>query len=369
MKTTRFILYVLFACITTFSISCKDEEITPVNENDKQTNQTETDSTVYVINYGKYNAGNGEISILDEQNLTIENKQIYAANDQELGSTIESAIIVGNYLYLAGNAGDGIIILDAKTFESVKTINQNITKPRYFAADDKYIYVSCWGEVDSWSDVSNSYIAVIDHTQNTYITKIPLANGAQGLTIANGKLYVALQSRSKIGVIDLSDFSNIKYIETKAVCQQVALDANNNLWVSQVSSYSHPAGADSVGLLHVDTKADTIISFHKYSQLGSNGYIVANKDGSKIYAMGAEAYPSTVSELQVFDIATKSFASTPLLKGESFYGIGYSKNSGYLYVCLAPDLSTNGSLKILNDQGEELAELETSIGPMHILAP
>jgi len=364
MKNNQFFICLLLSIVATMFTSCKEDEIGPADN--KQIEQV-TDSLVYIVNYGSYGEANGEISVVDELNFTVNNQQVYAANGKGIGASIQSAIKIGDNIYLAANSGDGVVVLDS-ALKIQKTIKENITKPRYFVADDQYLYLSCLGDIDSWSNVSNSYIAIIDHTSNEFVSKIPLPNGAQGITIANGKLYVALQSRAKLAVIDLADHSKISYIKTMAVCQQVVLDTDENLWVSQVSTPSHFVGADSVGLLEIDTKADTVLSFSEYSGLGSDGYIVLNKTKTKIFAMGAEPWPSTKSELKVFDLVNKSFVDEPLLEGESFYGIGCSSNSGYIYVGISPG-DVDGSVKILDEEGTELSELQVGVSPLSVFVP
>lgn len=359
--------FLSFLLISVGLFSCKEDPVTP-NDDDKK--ETVDSSSVYLINYGSYAKISGEISVVDEVNFVIDEDAIAAANGQKLGSSIQSGYINGDEMYLSGNAGDNITILDAKTLKvSHASITEKITKPRYFASDDENMYVSCWGVVNSgeWSVVPRSYIAVVDLATKTLTDSIALPAGPEGLAVVDGTLYAAMMSADSVAAINLDDYSDISYVKTNAVSQHIVVDSNNDLWVSQVSTYSQGAEPNEIGLVKIDTETNTVADFVNYEGISNSGYLEINKDKSKIYVMGAGGMDGGTAEVQVFDIATKSFADAPLVTGESFYGIGYSSATDYLYVMSYAYGGDNGTLYIYNAAGELQKELTVGVGPQHIV--
>jgi len=209
----KIILSVLF--LSTVFVSCSDDD----NPKDKK----EYDKVAYVVNYGGYGKGNGEISIYDTEKETMTQNGYKTANSIDFSSNIQSMSVYNDVAYLMSNAGDKIDVLDAATLKALgNPVSGDITKPRYFAATGNTAYISCWGNVDDWSVMANSYIATMDLTSKT-ITKIAVPGGSEGVIIVNNKLFVGSTVSKKITVIDLSN-NNMSFISVSGVPQQFVED-------------------------------------------------------------------------------------------------------------------------------------------------
>ncbi len=352
----KIILSVLL--LSTVFVSCSSDD----GPDDKK----EYNKVAYVVNYGGYAKGNGEISVYDIETNTISQNGYKTANNVDFTSNIQSMSIYNDVAYLMSNAGDKIDVIDAGTLvASINPISEDITKPRYFAATGNTAYISCWGEVNDWSVMANSYIAKMDLSSNT-ITKIALPGGPEGVIVSDNKLFVALSNVNKVAVINLAT-EVISYIEVSAVPQQFVADDSGNIWVSTVSKYSTPFPSDKLGLSIINSKTNKVIGEVNFPEMGSDGWIDITSDKKTIYAMGAESWPGTATTIYAIDVANKSIGTSALITGENYYGFNVNPDNDDIYVLVAPDTSLPGTLKIHSSNGVLLNEKTTGPGPNHVL--
>jgi len=355
-------LLVLAAAIMIGFTACKKDE----NETNQDNTKEQTVAKALIVNYGTYKLSNGEISIYDEAAKTITNKAYEKANDLAYSSCIQSMAIHNGKAYLMANNGDKIDVLDASTLAAAGTPIVDITKPRYFTAEGNTGYISCWGPVEDWSNVKDSYVAVVDLSTNTITNTIAIPNGPEGIIYHNNKLYVALAFARQIAVVDLSS-NAVSYIDTKAVPMHLVKDNSNQIWATVVSTYSNPSGADSVGLAIINTTTDEVSSYVNFEGISGGGQILINNDKSSIYVMGKEAWPGTLSTVYQINTANKTIASSALISGENFNGIGYNPTTDNIYVMISPSTDVNGTIQIYSAEGNLIDEAETSIAPLHVV--
>ena len=354
----KIILSVLF--LSTIFISCSDDD-------EPKQPVIEYDNVAYIVNYGGYNAGNGEISIYNTDDKTITQDGYKAANGVSLASNIQSMSIHDDVAYLMSNAGDKIDILDATTLKALgNPISTDITKPRYFTASKRFGYISCWGKVDDWNVMANSYIAKMDLESNT-ITKLDLPGGPEGVIVSDNKLYVASSINNEVTVINLTNFEITKTITVSAVPQQFVIDDSGNIWVSMVSKYSTPFPGNKLGFAIINPKNDTVIEEVNFPGIGSEGWIAISPDKKTIYAMGADAWPGTATTIYTIDVANKTLGASALISGEKYYGFNVSPENGDIYVLIAPDTSAPGTLEIYGSNGTLLSTEVTGPGPNHVV--
>jgi len=352
----KIILSVLF--LSTVFISCSDDDTPkpPVKEYDK---------VAYIVNYGGYGKGNGEISTYDTEKKTIVQNSYNAANGVDFTSNIQSMAIYNDVAYLMSNAGDKIDILDAETLKALgNPVSDDIIKPRYFTADGNTAYISCWGEVYDWNIMANSYIAKMDLSSKT-ITKILIPGGTEGVIVVNNKLFIGSTVSKKITVIDLSD-NSMSFIAVSGVPQQFVEDGDGNIWVSTVSKFSTPVPTDLVGLEVINPKTNKVTATVNFPGIGSNGFISISSDKKNIYAIGGESWGGTTSIFTI-DVAGKTISSDALITGENFNGLGVNPENNDIYILVSPDTSNPGKLKIYASNGTLLSETETGLAPQQVV--
>ncbi|MCW3807238.1 PKD domain-containing protein [Plebeiibacterium marinum] len=321
----------------------------------------------YVINYGGYSGEKTTISLYDKITDEIVNGYYTMVNGAHMVSNAQYAYNYKGSVYFMGNNVDQIYSVDANSFKQTSNgITDGIIKPRYCVGNEDVLYVSCWGG-DIWTDESLSYIAKIDLNTKA-VEKIDLAGGPEGLAIANGKLYAALNYEAKIAVIDLATEA-ISYIEAPAVSSYFVKDAENNLYVSLVSTYSDYSDQDGIG--YINTTTDEMVT---YGLTGvSNSYVnilQPNKDFSKLYVM-TSAYDvnwNLSGAVAVFDIASKTFENANFVEGVSgLNGLGVNSLTDNVYCFVSPSTTQAGKVVVYDSEGVKVKEVNAGIAPMMMM--
>jgi len=323
-------------------------------------------SLSYVINYGSYSGDKSSISVYEENSELLTNRHYETVNTVPMVSNVQYAYNYDGKIFMMGNNSDQVFWVDEVTFKQTKNgITDDIIKPRYCVADGNYLYVSCWGG-NIWEDITLSYIAKVNLDTEKVEKKIALEGGPEGLAIVNGKLYAALNYKKSIAVMNL-DTEAISYIETEAVSSYFIKDKKDNLYASQISSYSTPS--TETGLAYINT-ATNEYELYKLDGISSSyvNIMSANDDYSKLYVM-TSAYDASWNlsgAIAIFDTATKSFDATNLAEGISgLNGLGFNDDKVFSFV--SPSTSANGKLVTYNTDGTLMKEYETGISPLMLL--
>ena len=356
----KFITFSLIAFAFFAFVACESEdEDTTVD----YTNQL-------IINYGNYGSVSSTITGYYANNSTVYTDYYEGINNTTLTSNIEHAYQYNDKIYFLGNDADQVFWVDSETFKQTENgVSDDIVKPRYCVGEGDYLYISCWGG-DIWGDSTLSYIAKFNVTSNTVEEKIMMEGGPEGLAIANGKLYAALNYKKAIAVMDLNT-NNITEIETEAATSFFTKDATDNLYVTFISTWGLPSY--STGLGYVNTTTDAIDNVYALDGVSSSysDILVPNSDFSKLYVMASAWVQDTDSTwvqqgaIASFDVASKSF-DTNIAEGISgINGIGYSDNT--LFYFLSPSVDTYGSVVALNEDGTIKGQYETGIAPTQII--
>ena len=128
----------------------------------------------------------------------------------------------------------------------------------------------------------DSYIAVFNIKTNTVEKTIGLPGGPEGLEIARGKLFAALNYKDSVAVINLGN-EKVSYIETPAVTSYFLKDDKENLYVTLVSTVTDFSTETGIGYINTSSErlAETFPIENVSSAYGS--VIQVNADFSKIY--------------------------------------------------------------------------------------
>ncbi|MBS2212313.1 PKD domain-containing protein [Carboxylicivirga mesophila] len=319
----------------------------------------------YVINYGGYSGEKTTISLYDKITDELTNGYFTYVNGTHMVSNVQYAYNYNDKVYFMSNNLDQVNFVDAKSFKQTSNgITEGIIKPRYCVADGDVLYVSCWGG-DIWTDTNLSYIAKIDLTTNTVTGKIDLPGGPEGLAIANGKLYAALNYENRIAVIDLSNEA-ISYITTPAVSSYFLKDSDDNLYVSLVSTYSNFSDKDGLG--YINTITDEITTY-ELSGVSSSyvNILAADKTFSKLYVMTSayDANWNLSGAIAVFDVASKTFETNNIVDGLSgLNGIAVNSITDNVYGFISPGATQAGRINVYTSEGSLVKELSCGISPI-----
>jgi YVTN family beta-propeller protein len=313
-------------------ISCTKD---PENDNPSIPSEELFKSGIYIVNEGNFGANNATIDLFVKDSNTLYSNIFNTVNNRPLGD-------VANSMYIHNNKG--YIILNGSA--SVEVINVN-------------------NAVSDW--VSNSVKRVNLNTKS--ITQsIEVGQGPEGMAIYNGKLFVAnsggFSDDSIISVISTVTNEVIAGIIVGDAPTALAFDKNNKLWVLCRGSY----GTDFMST-EDDTYAKIVCinpntyEIEKTFIIGEKGdhpdKMKINKSKDALYYLGS--YNFNLGVYKHF-ISDNALAQNPIRLGY-YYGLGYDKVDGELYVADAVDFVQRGYVYKINDSGNILDSFRVGIIP------
>lgn len=344
MKKLAFIL-ILFA-VNVF-VSCDSDKI-------DDPFPSELVEGCYVVNYGNYGSGGASISKYDyntDEMTNFYNEQ--QNNGNEILSNIQYAYPYNDSVFLIGNSVDQLITMNPLLVQSKNGVTDQLNNPRFCVASGDYLYISCLGANPDWSKFPGSYVAKFNIKNNLVEKTISLPGGPEGMEVANGKLFVALNYKDSIGVIDLKT-EQVSYIATPAVTSYFVKDKSENLYVALVDTYTNPS--TETGLGYINTTSNKIESVYKIDKI-SNSYgsvIKANYDLSKIYVITSayDANWNLTGAVAEFNVASKTFSPNNLVSGISgISGVEVNPYDDNVYVFSAPSVTGAGKMDIYSSSG------------------
>ncbi|KAF0238421.1 MAG: hypothetical protein FD181_1071 [Prolixibacteraceae bacterium] len=330
-----------------FLVSCNNNEIDDLFPG-------ELVEGCYVVNYGSYGKGGGSISKYDYNTGLMTNFYNEQQNGgREFLSNIQYAYTYNDSVYLIGNLADQLVTMNPLLVQSKNGVSEQLNNPRFCVASGDYLYISCLGPNPDWSKIPGSYIAKLNINSNKVEKTIKLPGGPEGMEVANGKLFVALNYKDSIGVIDLKT-EQVSYIATPAVTSYFVKDKGENLYVTLVSTYNN--FSTETGLGYINTKTAKLESTYKLDNVSSSyGSVIQSNDGfTKIYVITSayDANWNLTGAVAEFNVATKTFNSKSLVSGISgISGIAVNPKDDNMYVFSAPSVTGAGKMDIYSSTG------------------
>ena len=330
-----------------FLVSCNNNEI-------DNPFPSELVEGCYVVNYGSYGKGGASISKYDYNTGVMTN--FYDQNQnggREILSNIQHAYSYNDSVYLIGNLADQLITMNPLLVQSRNGVTEQLNNPRFSVASGDYLYVSCWGTHPDYAKMQGSYIAKFNIKSNKVEKTIKLPGGPEGMEVANGKLFVALNYKDSIGVIDLKT-EQVSYIATPAVTSYFVKDKSENLYVTLVSTYNNFSAETGIG--YINTKIAKLEASYKIDNVSSNygSVLQANDDFTKIYVITSayDANWNLTGAVAEFNVATKTFGPANLVSGISgVSGISVNPYDDNVYVFSAPSVTGAGKMDIYSSSG------------------
>lgn len=297
------------------------------------------DNGILVANEGAFSGGTGTISFISEDFTTTEEKVYNKINNQNIGTILQSVGFYKDNAYFIANVGNKISVANRYSMEKITEITTDLNNPRYIAFSNGKGFVTNWGDGFNTED---DFIAVIDLSTSTIISKIPVAEGPEQIIVNGDTLYVSHKggfgSGNSVSVINASTNMLIKTISVGSVPDEMALDLSGNLLVScEGKAQTSWNPTETLGsLVTIDTSTNTVIAtldfaseFHPNKMIFNNEIIYLSTS-NKIFKMEATSTTIPTSEI----ITT------------SVYGLSINDNK--IYVTDAGNFQDNGTLKIFD---------------------
>lgn len=311
---------------------------------------------VVVLNEGNFGAGNASVSFIGDNGSLI-NSIFQAANGgQNLGDVAQSMYMDDDKAYIVLNGSGTVEVVNRYTFEHVGTISSGLSNPRYILIENGKGYVSNWGDP---SDTTDDFIAVVNLNSYTVEASIPVVEGPEKMTKANGKIYVAHMGGwgygNSVSVINTANNSISGSIEVGDVPHGMVED-NGILYVLCSGKAAWTGEETDGGLFAYHIASNAMLSVSTISNQHPTHLV--KDDGKLYYTMDGNVYSTSLTN--------PVHSTTPLfsMADQSVFGAyGFAVNNGKIYVADAGDYISNGTVYVYSTSGNLLNDYSVGFLP------
>lgn len=349
-RILRTFLIVTFFSFT--SCSTDDSPVQPENENENYSDG------IFILNEGIWGQGNSSVTFLDSEAEEVAH-QIFknANNGADLGDVGQNIGFYKDHAFVVMNASNSIEVVNRNTFQSVGTIDRDLSNPRYITFSEGKAFVSNWGDL---SNPDDDFIAVINADDFTVESTIDVAEGPEKLISGNGKIYVAhtgvYNISDKVSVIDPVKNEIDTEITVGAVPNSLVLH-NNYLWVLSGGKPSYLDDESAGSLSKIDLGTNQVVKEIPFSNPTDHPANLDLEGGQFLFTMGNAVY--------AFTEMVESLPGTPIFEMEGVdYLYGFEADDASIFAASAsPDFTSNGKLLVFDLSGNVLNTFETGINP------
>lgn len=310
-------------------------------------------SSVIIINEGGFSQNNSSIASFSISEKKITNDVYFSANGNELGDTGNDMVILGEKGFIAMTGSNKIEVVSTINFKSLGSIDfTDFGGPRNIAISGTLGYAT----------TSNSMLVKFDLSSYAVLDKMNLDFKPEGITSANGKLFIAISgwgAGNSVTVVDESSFKIVKNITVKVNPINI-LSVDNDVFVVSTGTYAF-SGGDGMGML---TKIDaSTLNILDTLQIENNPGKIAVGYKEELFVINGDGIVHLSGT--TMSIINKTLISAAEVNNIYFtiYSVGYDQVSQLLYLGNPKDFSQNGEIAIFDLSGNEQGRFDVGINP------
>jgi YVTN family beta-propeller protein len=318
---------------------------------------------VFILNQGRDKQNEASLSFYDPEtgNVTdiVMNNPDKPAETEPLGDLGQDMLIYGSKLYISVSNSGYIRVLHVETKQTIAKIPlkgslDNSLNPRYMAAHDGNVYVTCWG---------NNSVARIDTTALAVNAFVPVGSYPEGIAACayNNKLYVAnsgAMAGNTLSVIDVPTFTVEREITVGLNPNLVKAGREGYIYLNFLGNYFDIPG----GFQRIDLPGNEVTT------LGHRPKGDFIWDEKTIYYYDVTYGLSGAPETSYGKFATSDYAThTPLITDNTTlsvpFAIGLDPVGKNIYLADAMDFSNPGKVYIFDTQGKLIHDFSAGVIP------
>lgn len=307
----------------------------------------------FVLNSGKMGLNNASLAYYDKATKEC-NPTVFESmnNGLKLGDTAEDLYIVGDRIYIAVY-NSGIIYITDKNGKVVKKIvsknGDNTQKPRRFASDNDYVYVTYF----------DGYLARISRkTLELDVKQVKVGNNPESVKVTNGKIYVANSGGlnypnydKEVSVIDAKTFTKERDIEVILNPTELEIDRKGNVYVISNGNYKD-----------IPNTLQRINPDYSVNELGSATLMKIHPNGDKLYTIyaqfGAPSIDYKVYDIEARKYLDKSFVNSKIKFAASPASLDIDPATSNIYIGTS-DYRTNAEMYIISPADTLISSFNT----------
>lgn len=318
----------------------------------------EFEKGVLIINEGAFGANDGEVYHYDPSSGQLKSNIFEAKNGRPFAGLLQDMVEAEGRLYLVGNTGK-VEVVDPKDFASKGAVIEGLDISRSLVVANQKLYISDWGPYDANFNNPNSYVAVVEQLDGGTISKkISVSSNPEGMFVTGNQILVACQAAQKMDVISLSTELVTKSIEVTGSPVRF-FEANGKLFLFAKDSeniYLHEINRSSAEIIQT-IKATLSLATSSFS-LGDNG---------ELLIITSTGWPDYNDAVAVVSVNSGEVLKEAIFTGSGFYGLGYHPELKEIYVGDNNGFQGNGTVIVLDQNGEQLKTFAGGRGPSGFL--
>ncbi len=308
-------------------------------------------SRILVLNEGNFGWSNSSLSILYTDSVEVENQVFLNANGYALGDVAQSAVRIGQRLFVVVNNSGKIEVLDTNSFESIGTIS-GFNSPRYCAQiSPSKAYVS---------DLYSNSIQIIDPSNLQITGSIAVSGWTESISVLNGRVYVSMPDTHHLLVIDPGTDQIMDTLMVRKGSGSLLQDVNGVGWLLCSGGLNEELPV----LYSIDLQSNEKLDSLEFTSTSeSPGNLQINAFGDSLYFLNEHVYSMSVNALTL--PSSPIYAST----GQTFYSIYADPIDPILYVSDVKDYIQNSTIYQLSSSGNLIKTYNTGVISGNMLRP
>ena len=343
-----------FLLITLLAFSCKKKKV----------EEPDAPQTLHhgmlVLNEGLFQQNNATLGWFDFSNSSYTGNFFEQKTNRSLGDTGNDMKKYGGKIYIIVNVSSTIEVLDASTGNSISQIsmvaNGTPKQPRYITFYGPKAYITCY----------DGYVDVLDTASLSITNRIQVGANPEGLTISNGKLFVANSGGlnfpnvdSTVSVIDLGNLQEITRITVGKNPGSIQTDTNGDVYVITRGDY---AGIPS-RMHRINANTNTLTQSFAFDASGISPF-------NFNFLISYHDFSSGDNKIALFDPNTETIIDQeyiPTSVIQTLFGVHYSAITNKIYCLDAKNYTVTGQVHVFSPNGVFETSYNVGLNPTSIL--
>ncbi len=335
--------------------SCVKDKPTPIGN----TSVPNSSHNVFIACEGRYPNNDASLYAYNSKTDSVYGDLYKSANNNPLGIVFQSMTRIGDFLYLALNGSNKVVVINATDYHYVTEIA--VPVPRYIlkvSASKAYV-----------SALYHDKVYVLNTLTNSLVDSIQVPNmNTEGMCMVNNEAIICAWDTkgNHIYVVDIVTDKVVRSIKTSGYApQEVLVDKDQLLWV--LSGYQ-PGGIVAT-LDRIDPSTGNIVASFIFPSAANPMKPVFNKTKDTLYFIEVN-YSSGkdnngIYRMGIHEQALPVNALIPANTNTYFYALGINPTDGNIYVGDPLGFSQKGRLYIYHPDGALLKNYLVGYGPGH----
>lgn len=279
-----------------------------------------------IINEGNFQSGNGSLSFLGFTNDSIQLNVFQNINGRPLGDVVQSAVRVGNRVWIVVNNSGKIEAVDLPEMKSSCQIT-GLISPRYI--------LPLQNEKALVSDLYANAISVIDLENCNKLGEIQVSAWTEEMLQIGNDVFVAQTGTDQVLVIDANSLAITDSIQVGREPNSLVADKNGKLWVLCSGGLNEAMPQ----LDRIDPQMKQVEARLFFDDIQSSpSELELNPGGDALYYLDGGLFKLAISDSL---LPTNPFVGNG---SQSFYGLGIDPISGAIYLSDAKDFQRRGTI-------------------------